>query len=144
MPRPYASAVIAASADEVWAVVRLFDGLATWIPTIESSSLDKGVEGQVGAVRRLTVAGAGVVVEDLLAMDDVGRSYTYSFLESPFAVRRYVATIRVAPITDTGQAFVEWWAEFDADEAHEAKLSELFGQGVFAGGLKGLQKHFGG
>lgn len=144
MPRPYASAVIPASADEVWAVVRRFNGLADWIPTIESSTLDKGAEGQIGAVRRLTVAGAGVVVENLLAMDDVGRSYTYSFLESPFAVRRYIATIRVAPLTDTGQAFVEWWAEFDADAAHEAKLSDLFGQGVFAGGLKGLKQHFGG
>ena len=95
-------------------------------------------------MRRLTVAGAGVVVEDLLDMDDVGRSHTYSFVASPFAARRYIATIRVAPITDTGQAFVEWWAEFDADAAHEAKLSELFGQGVFADGLKGLRKHFGG
>jgi hypothetical protein len=144
MPRPYASAVIPASADEVWAVVRLFDGLPTWHPGIAASSLDSGVEGQVGAVRRLTLADGGIVVEDLLALDDPGRSCTYSILESPFAVRRYVSTIRVAPVTDTGQAFVEWWTEFDADAADEAGLSEQFGAGVFAGGLRGLQKHFGG
>jgi hypothetical protein len=144
MPRPYASAVISASADEVWAVVRPFNGLPAWHPGIESSSLNSGAEGQIGAVRRLVLGDGGVVVEDLLALDDPGRSYTYSILESPFAVRRYVSTIRVAPITDTGHAFVEWWTEFDAEAADESALSELFGSGVFAGGLKGLKQHFGG
>jgi len=144
MPRPYASAVIPASVDEVWAAVRPFNGLHVWHPGIESSSLDSGTEGQIGAVRRLTLPGGGVVVEDLLAFDEPGRSYTYSILESPFAVRRYVSTIRVAPITATGQAFVEWWVEFDAEAADEEGLSKLFGKGVFGGGLKGLQQHFGG
>lgn len=77
-------------------------------------------------------------------LDDPGRSCTYSILESPFAVRRYISTIRVAPISDTGQAFVEWWVEFDAEATEEEALSTLFGKGVFAGGLKGLQQHFGG
>lgn len=144
MPRPYSSAVVPASADEVWAVVKRFNGLPDWHPIIAASELTSGEEGRVGAVRKLTTGDGGVVVEDLLTLDDAGRSYTYSILESPFAVRRYVSTIRVAPVTDTGQAFVEWWTEFDAEAADEAELTDLFGNGVFGAGLAALQKRFGG
>lgn len=144
MPRPYSSAVVPAAVDEVWAVVREFNGLAGWHPAIATSSLDSGAEGQIGAVRRLVLGDGGVVVEDLLALDEPGRSVTYSILESPFAVRRYVATIRVAPVTDAGHAFVEWFAEYDAEGADEAGLTEFFAGAVFAAGLASLQQRFGG
>lgn len=144
MPRPYASAVVPASADEVWALVRDFDGLADWIPAIASSSLDSGTAAEVGAVRRLTLGDGGVVVERLLALDDLARRYTYEITESPFAVRRYLSTIRVAPVTDTGHAFVEWWTEYDAEAADEPELDRLFGDGVFGAGLASLRKRYGG
>jgi hypothetical protein len=144
MPRPYASAVVPAPADQVWAVLRVFDGLPDFHPGIAASELTTGEEGRLGAVRRLTLGDGGVVVEDLLALDEVGRTYTYSILESPFAVRRYVATIRVSPVTDTGHAFVEWWAEYDSEAADEAQLTELFAGGVFGAGLAALQQRFGG
>lgn len=144
MPRPYASTVVPAPADEVWALVRDFDGLPSWIPAIVSSSLDFGSAAEVGAVRRLTLGDGGVVVERLLALDDLARRYTYEITESPFAVRRYVSTIRVAPVTDIGHCFVEWWTEYDADGADEPDLDRLFGDGVFGAGLTALRKRFGG
>ncbi len=144
MPRPYSSAVVPAPADEVWAVLRVFNGLPDFHPAIAASELTTGEEGRIGAVRRLTLGDGGVVVEDLLALDEPGRSVTYSILESPFAVRRYVATIRVAPVTDTGHAFVEWFAEYHADGADEAGLTEFFAGGVFGTGLAALQRRFGG
>lgn len=144
MPRPYSSGVVPASADEVWAVLRVFDGLPEFHPAIAASELTTGEEGRVGAVRRLTLGDGGVVVEDLLALDEPGRSLTYSITESPFAIRRYVATVRVAPVTDTGHAFVEWFAEYDADGADEAQLTDLFQNGVFAAGIAALQRRFGG
>jgi hypothetical protein len=142
MPRPYASAVIPASVEQVWALARDFDGLPAWHPAIEASSLDSGTGAEVGAVRRLTLGDGGVVVERLLRLDDVDRVCTYEILESPFAVRRYVATFTFAPVTDTGQAFGQWWAEYDAEAADEAELTGFFSGGVFAGGLAGLQKRF--
>ncbi len=144
MPRPYSSAVVPAPADQVWAVLAVFNGLPDFHPAIAASELTSGEEGQVGAVRRLTLGDGGVVVEDLLALDAPGRTLTYSILESPFAVRRYVATIRVVPVTATGQAFVEWFAEYDADGADEAQLTELFAGGVFGAGLASLQQRFDG
>ena len=47
MPKPYASGVVAASIEAVWELVRPFDGLPQWHPTIAQSSLSQGAEGQV-------------------------------------------------------------------------------------------------
>lgn len=141
MPRPHASLVLPAPIDTVWPVVRLFDGLPTWHPVIAESSLLEGREGEVGAVRRLVTGDGGVVVERLLILDDADHTFTYTILESPFAVRRYVSTLRLAPVTETGETFAEWSAEFDSEAADEAGLTELFGQGVFLGGLTGLRAH---
>jgi hypothetical protein len=140
MPRPYASGVVPASSTDVWEKVRPFNGLPAWHPAIETSTLTEGVEGQVGAVRRLTLGDGGVVIERLTVLDDDDCTYTYVFAgPNPFGVRRYVSTVRVAPITDTGHAFVEWWGEFDAEGADEERLTAVFGDGVYAAGIAGLQ-----
>lgn len=72
-------------------------------------------------MRRLTLAGEGAVRERLVSLDDTDRSYTYDILESPFPVRSYRSTIRVAPITATGESFVEWWCHYDADGSDERR-----------------------
>lgn len=142
MPKPYASGVVRTSAEAVWELARVFDGLPVWHPAIAESRLTEGQEGLVGAVRRLTLGDGAVVVERLVALDDESRSLTYVFVENPFGVRRYSSTIRVAEVTDTGHAFVEWWGEYDADGADEDKLTALFGKGVYAAGIKALQKRY--
>jgi uncharacterized protein YndB with AHSA1/START domain len=143
MPRSYASAVINASADEVWSYVRDFANLAEWLPSIETCEIEGGGDVRVGSVRRLTGPGDAVFRERLVAMSDPDRSLSYDFVESPFPVRDLRATIRVAPITDTGQSFVEWSGRFDADADDAASMTKLFTRGVYAAGLDGLRKHFG-
>lgn len=142
MPKPYRSGIVPATIDEVWQLVRLFDGLPTWHPGIATSELTHGREGMVGAVRRLVLGDGAAVVERLVALDDDARTLTYDFVENPFGARRYVSTIRLAPVTDTGQTFVEWWAEFDADGDHEEKLTGLFRDGVYGTGISALQQRF--
>ena len=143
MPRPYASAVIPAPVEQVWDLVRDYNGLNVWHPAVEASTLDAGTAAEVGAVRRLTLGGGGgTVVERLLTLDDLDRRFTYEILESPFAVRRYVATTELAPVTDTGQTFAHWWAEYDAEGADEAELTEFFAAQVFAAGLGALVDRF--
>jgi hypothetical protein len=146
MPKPYASGVVPASADQVWEVLRQFNGLPTFLPAITHSEIAGGGSGQeVGSVRNLTLGDMGKVSEVLLIMDDDDRSYTYAFTDSgPFPVRSYRSTVRVAPITTTGQAFVEWWAWFDSDAEHEQELMSTYADGVYAGGIAGLVQHFGG
>jgi hypothetical protein len=142
MPRPYASGVVAAPVDKVWAQARAFNDLPAFLPAIGHSELVEGVDGQVGAVRRLTLAAGGDPFDEkLLVLDDPGRSYSYTFTgANPFGVRRYLSTIRVSPVTDTGESFVEWWAEYDADADQEEELTRTFAQDVYAGGIDGLRK----
>lgn len=142
MPKPYASAVLPVSAELVWESIRDFAGIAGWHPGISSAELEGGAGDQVGTVRRLIGPGGEVFRERLLALDDTARSYTYEFLESPFPVRSYEATIRVTPVTDTGYAFVEWMATYDADAEEEAQLTKTFSRGVFATGLAALRDRF--
>jgi len=145
MPRPYASGVVAAPVDKVWAQVRAYNDLPTFLPAIGHSEIVEGVDGQVGAVRRLTLADGGDPFDErLLALDDPTRTLTYTFVgANPFGVRRYVSTVRVSPVTDTGQAFIEWSAEYDADAGEEEALDRTFAQDVFGSGIAGLQKLLG-
>lgn len=145
MARAYSSGVVPASADEVWAAIRDYDGMPSWHPGITGSKIVEGTNMVVGAIRELTLAGGGAVKERLVTLDDVDRSYTYEFTDpGPFAVRSYRATIRVTPVTDTGQAFVEWWAWFDAEAADEADLVTTYSDGVYGTGIAVLRDRFGG
>lgn len=141
MPRPYASGVVAAPADKVWAQLRAFNDLPAFLSAVGHSELVHGTDGQVGAVRRLTLAGGGDPFDErLVALDDDARSLTYAFVgANPFGCRRYVSTVRVCPVTDTGESFVEWWAEYDADAGQEQELDRTFAQDVYGGGIAGLR-----
>ena len=145
MPRPYSSGIVPADVDTVWRAVRDFNGLPVFHPAIDNSEIEPGrPAGEPGSVRRLALAGGGVVREVLLQLNDLDHVQTYQILESPFPVRRYVSTVRVAPITATGQSFVEWWADYDAEAADEAELTATFADNVFAAGIAGLADHLGG
>lgn len=141
MPETLASAIIPADAAAVWAVVRDFDGLPRWHPAIATSELETPGDS-VGAVRHLTLEDGGEVREVLVSLDDTRRSLTYEILTSPFPVRLYRSTIRVVPVTTTGESFVEWSLVFDCDADDADQLTRLFGEGVFGGGLAGLGAHF--
>jgi hypothetical protein len=144
MPRPYSSGIVPADVAKVWDAVRDFNGLATWHPGIASSEIEPGrTAGEVGAVRKLVMADGGTVREKLLSLDDIDRSYTYEIIEGPFPTRRYISTVRVAPITATGESFVEWWCDYDADAGDEERLNNTFANGVYAGGIAGLTEYLG-
>ena len=142
MPKPYASGVVPVSVEAVWELVRPFDGLPQWHPTIAQSSLSQGAEGQVGAVRRLELANGAVVVERLVTLDDAATTFSYEFVENPFDVRRYVSTLRLAPVTDTGHTFVQWWGEYDADASVESEMTPVFRDDVYTAGITALQRRF--
>lgn len=143
MPRPYSSAVVPAPLEQVWPAIRDFAGIARWHPAIDNGELIRGATGfEIGAQRRLTLGDGGVVVEQLVSLDDRFHALTYEILESPFPVRRYISTVRLAPITATGQTFAEWWVDFDAEASDEGQLVDLFANGVFGAGLAALGERF--
>jgi len=145
MAKVYRSAVIAAPADTVWAYVRDFNALPKWHPAIAASEIEGGLPAdRVGCVRRFTLkSDGGLLREQLLALSDVERTYTYNILVSPMPVANYVATMRFTPITRGNLTFAEWRAEFDVTEGPEIDTVLDIGDNVFVAGFAALNSHFG-
>ena len=145
MPKAYASTVLHAPARDVWAVVRDFNGLPVWNPGVTDSEIEDGkAADQVGCVRSFHLQDGAHLRERLLAFSDLDMSMTYNFEKTPFAVRNYLATLRLAPITDSDRCFAEWWTTFDCDVARIDEWVATFAGAVFKGGLDALKARFGG
>jgi uncharacterized protein YndB with AHSA1/START domain len=147
MAKSYASTVIDAPADEVWARIRDFNGLPDWHGgMVATSEIEEGKAGdQVGGVRSFTLTNDAHLREKLLAYSDADRSYTYDFQKHPFdGVENYLATIRVTPVTDGDRSFVEWWTTFDCAPDQIGHWESFFAGDVFQGGLDALKAHFSG
>src|SRR5215207_6770376 len=113
MIKVYASSVIDAPADAVWA--------------------------RIGCVRNFRLKDGGVIREQLLTLSDYDYQCSYSILESPMGVDNYVATLKLTPVTDGNRTFAEWWAEFDCAPDRESQLSRDIGQGVFQAAFDSLK-----
>jgi len=140
MIKVYRSAIIHASADKAWGLVRNFNDLPKWHPAIASSEIEQNLPpDSVGCVRRFQlVDDGGMIREQLLALADDTRSFTYSILESPMPVDNYVATMRFTPITAGDETFAEWTAEFDVTSGPPEDTELHIGDNVFAGGFAAL------
>jgi uncharacterized protein YndB with AHSA1/START domain len=143
--RAYASTVLDAPAEEVWAAIRDFNGLPGWHPGVKDSTIEDGLPAdRVGCVRHMHLGDGALIRERLLHLSDAERSYSYNFETTPFAVQNYHATIRVTPVTDSGRSFVEWWTTFDCPPERGEEWVKTFARGVFKGGLDALKGRFGG
>lgn len=144
MARSYASTVLPAAADEVWAVVRDFNGLPDWFGSVVASSEieDGKASDEIGCVRSFTLQDGTHLRERLLSLSDVERSYSYNFEKTPFDVRNYLATLRVTPVTDGGSSFVEWWTTFDCDTDAYDHWVGFFANEIFQAGFEQLKARF--
>jgi hypothetical protein len=143
MAKVYVSNVIAAPVGAVWAVVRNFNGLPDWTGFVVESRIEQNFPAdRVGCVRNFRLKDGARIRERLLALSDYEMSCVYSILESPMGVENYVATLRLIPVTDGDQTFVEWSAEFEAASDREDKLAEDIGRDVFGAALAALKARF--
>ena len=143
MVRVYISSVIDAPAQGVWDVIRDFNALSRWHPSIADSRIENSqAADKVGCIREIRLRDGARIREQLLTLSDFDYQCTYSILESPMPVSNYIATLKLTPITDGNRAFAEWSAEFDCDEAQERELAENIGQGVFQAGFNALKQRF--
>ena len=86
---------IAAKPDDVWRLLKRFDALKEWHPAFSESSIISGRDGKVGAIRRLTVKDGPSFTEELLALNEQTKSFTYSVIESPLPVTDYLSSVGV-------------------------------------------------
>ncbi len=133
-----ASVDIPIAAAEVWQLIGGFDSLPDWLPYIPRSELSEG-----GRVRHLANPDGGVIVERLMSFSEVGRSYSYHILESPFPQTGYLSTLRVVEIDGGKGARVEWSGTFTPVGVTDAEISGLF-QRIYEDGLRALGDHYAG
>lgn len=136
----YNSAVVNASIDRVWEVLRDFHDLSWAAGVIESADKVGDLPAdRIGARRILN----GAFHETLLAINDVDRCLKYSIDDGPGPVSRakvrgYVGAIRLFPVTDTDATFVEWSSSWESGGDDVAE----FCNPIYRALLEALQKHF--
>jgi hypothetical protein len=115
------------SADDVWAVVSDFGGVADWFPSLDSSSSD-------GTTRTcVAMGGAMTLTEELVTSDDELRRLQYSLVGDPPPLDFHLATVDVLP--DGDGSLVVYSTDMRPDD-----LAELI-DGTLASGLQGLKEH---
>ena len=145
MPHIVKSTILDAPTDAAWNVLRDFNGHDRWHPAVATSTIERAQSAdKIGCVRDFRLRNGDRIREKLLGLSDYDMFCTYSILESPMGVENYVATLRLTPVTDGDQTFMEWTAEFDCAPEREAELVGNIGGGVFQGGFDALKRVFGG
>jgi carbon monoxide dehydrogenase subunit G len=109
-------------ADAVWPLVGDFGGL-TWMPGVDACTVD-------GDVRTVSMNGMDVQ-EKLVALDEEGRSITYSIIGGPVPLDEHESTITVTP--DGDGCRVEWSVSSSPDG------TAGFLRDIYAGALEALK-----
>jgi len=143
IPKIYISAVLEMPFERAWARVRDFNGLPGWHPAVIESVIEsRQAPDQVGCVRNYKRRDGLQLREQLLALDDLAHSISYSLLDPPIPVRNYIATLRLSRITELDRTFAEWLAWYDCAASDEPSLCEAI-NGVFRSGLESLNGRVG-
>jgi hypothetical protein len=129
---------INAPADQVWKVLRDFNGLPVFIASFEKSTM----EGSgVGALRSLYLKSGGPpIVEKLEKLDDQAKTLSYSIVTAPLPLKDYFATVEVTDL-GPGQCEVKWYSTFEPTDAPEAEVIKIV-EGVYSEAFEGLKKLF--
>jgi NADPH:quinone reductase-like Zn-dependent oxidoreductase len=135
------SAIIDASIDQVWTVLRDFNSHDRWHPAVAHSRMENDLGGDVvGGVRQFSLTDGAELREQLLSHNDREYTFTYCILDSSLPLFDYVATVRLKPVTDGNQTFWDWRSQFRASDDGAAELEDLIGEQVYEVGFTGLRK----
>jgi mxaD protein len=131
---------------EVWAFLKRFDGLKDWHPAFAKSDIVKGKDGQLGAVRQLTVKDGPSFTEELMALNNDNMSFTYNIVESPLPLKDYLSTVGVRA-NEEGGSIVSWSGTMrrknesaNPPEGESDAGVIKFITGAYQGGLQNLKK----
>ena len=126
MTKVYVSAVMNATVEQAWSLLRDFGDLGNYHPFFEKSCIEDGRPAdQVGCVRNFRVRdGGGLIRERLLALSDDEHRCRYSIIEVDADWRDYVAELHLLPVTEGNCCFGEWWATWQVPPDQEAEAME--------------------
>jgi NADPH:quinone reductase-like Zn-dependent oxidoreductase len=136
------STIIDAPIETVWAVLRDFNSHAAWHPIVARSEIEGGGSpDQVGCVRRFSLQDGARIREQLLSLSDREHRFTYCIVEADVPLARYVATVRLKPVTDRRRTFWHWQSTFRAPRGREQELAQMVARDVYEGGFTGLKRY---
>ncbi|MCS6854142.1 MAG: SRPBCC family protein [Elioraea sp.] len=136
------STIIDRPIDEVWAVLRDFNGHDRWHPAVSQSAIERGYPSdRVGCVRRFRLRDGSELRELLLTLSDADTAFSYCLLDTPVPLFNYVAHVRLAPVTDGNRTFWHWESRFDTPRGRERELADLVGREIYEGGFAALRDH---
>lgn len=137
----FASNVISANINDVWALIKPFNGLPNWHPLIKKSRIEND-ENQytIGAIRNFQTVNGDTIRETLHALDDKNYHFIYDIIESNMDVTDYYAGIRLRPITALNFTFIQWDFEFCCEDGKEKEWSDFFVSEVAQTGFDSLKE----
>lgn len=136
------SAIIDAPIEQVWSLLRDFNGHDAWHPAVTASRIEEGAPADmVGAVRDFRLADGSRIREQLLSLSDRDTSFTYCILDAPIPLNGYVASVKLQPVTDGDRTFWEWRSRFTTPPAQERELVRLVGEQIYEAGFRAIRRH---
>src|SRR5690606_30502338 len=136
------STVIDAPIERVWAVLRDFNSHDRWHSAIAHSHIEGGERSdQIGCVRNFELKDGNRIREQLLTLSDSRFESTYCILDATLPLQRYVATLRLKPVTDGQRTFWHWESRFATPPGRERELREQAAVGVYETGFADLRRH---
>ena len=138
------STIIDAPIDEIWAILRDFNGHERWHPAVAESRIEDGrAADEAGCVRRFRLTDGSELREQLLTLSDRDRRFSYCILDAPIPLIDYVANVSLKPVTDGNRTYWEWSSSFAAPEDRADELATLVGEGIYEAGFASIQAMFG-
>ena len=145
MPRVYVSTVIPAPIDRVWELIGDFNALPAWHPMVAGCTIEEGHPSKlIGCVRAIEVKDdGGIIREQLVTLSDQEHLCRYSILSGPMAVRNYLATMWLLPVTVSNQTYAQWEAHFETEPEDRQEMQDLV-TSIFSEGFEGVVQKLGG
>ncbi|MGH6762706.1 MAG: SRPBCC family protein [Phyllobacterium sp.] len=144
MVRIVKSTIIEAPVEQVWEILRDFNGHDRWHPAVADSQIERGQSvGKVGCVRRFHLQDGSELREQLLMLSDADMAFSYCLLDTPVPLLNYVAHVRLTPVTDGDHTFWEWESRFDTPTGEEARLAKMVGEDIYEAGFEAVRDQLG-
>ena len=138
------STILDAPVDQVWEVLRDFNGHDRWHPAVDESVIERGQSSdKVGCVRRFRLADGSELRERLLTLSDLELMLSYCLLETPVPLFNYVAHVRLVAVTDGDRTFWQWESRFDTRQGEEEAMASLVGEQIYQAGFDAIREHMG-
>jgi hypothetical protein len=138
------STILDAPVDDVWAVIRDFNGHDRWHPAVRDSAVERNrASDEVGCVRRFHLVDGSELREQLLTLSDMEMTFSYCLLDTPVPLFNYVAHTRLLPVTDGNRTFWQWDSTFDTRAGEEKEMARMVGDDIYGAGFEAIRQHLG-